>query len=87
MFDLEPLPLKYELCELILGDVTPGLEDVGLTVMDGPFFSVMPYGLSGFPFFVAVDSSGKVVERASGELTTQQFDALLAAARSGGSAS
>ena len=41
------------------------------------------YGLSGYPFFVAIDASGKVVARQSGELTTAQFDALLVAARGG----
>jgi thiol-disulfide isomerase/thioredoxin len=44
------------------------------------------YGLSGFPYFVAVDADGKVVDRQSGELTTEQFDALLAKAKAGGSA-
>lgn len=40
-------------------------------------------GLSGFPYFVAVGPDGKVVERTSGELTTEQFESLLDAARSG----
>jgi thiol-disulfide isomerase/thioredoxin len=54
------------------------------TMVDDPQGSAAEaYGLSGFPFFVAVDASGKVVDRASGELTTQQFDALLATARTG----
>jgi cytochrome c biogenesis protein CcmG/thiol:disulfide interchange protein DsbE len=43
------------------------------------------FGLSGFPYFVAVGADGKVVDRQSGELTTEQFDALLAKARAGGS--
>jgi thiol-disulfide isomerase/thioredoxin len=34
------------------------------------------YGLSAFPYFVAVDGSGKVVARTSGEITTDQFAAL-----------
>jgi hypothetical protein len=34
-------------------------------------------GLSAFPFFVAVDGKGKVVERNSGELTTGQLDAIV----------
>jgi hypothetical protein len=41
------------------------------------------YGLESFPYFVAVDAGGKVVQRASGELTTDQFDALVKAARTG----
>lgn len=39
------------------------------------------YGLSAFPFFVAVDAEGRVVERASGELSTERFDALVEAAQ------
>jgi cytochrome c biogenesis protein CcmG, thiol:disulfide interchange protein DsbE len=41
------------------------------------------YGIGGFPFFVAVDASGKVVARTSGEITLDQFDALVAQARTG----
>lgn len=41
------------------------------------------FGLSGFPFFVAVGPDGKVVARTSGELPIEQFKALLDAARTG----
>jgi thiol-disulfide isomerase/thioredoxin len=41
------------------------------------------FGLSAFPYFVAVDASGKVVARTTGELTTDQFAALIAQARGG----
>ena len=34
------------------------------------------YGLSAFPYFVAVDGAGKVVARTTGEITTDQFDDL-----------
>lgn len=40
------------------------------------------YGLTSFPFFVALDSAGKVKARVSGELTEEQFTALLASAKS-----
>lgn len=43
----EPLKLKYELCEVILCRVSNKLADKGITVMDGPFFSLMPFGKSG----------------------------------------
>ena len=43
----ETFAIKYELCEIILCDVDDNLKDVGLTVMDGPFFSIMPFGLTG----------------------------------------
>jgi len=41
---LEPLPLSFELTEVLLGNVTPELKNVGFTVMDGPFWSLMPFG-------------------------------------------
>ena len=40
------------------------------------------FGLSAFPYFVAVDSSGKVVARTSGEITTGQFAELAQSALS-----
>jgi len=36
------------------------------------------FGLNAFPYFVAVDGSGKVVARTTGEITTDQFAALAA---------
>ena len=36
-------PLKYELTEIALVAPPPALEGLGITVMDGPFFSAMPY--------------------------------------------
>lgn len=47
MLDYEPFKTKYELCEIILCDVNEKLKDVGITVMDGPFFSIMPFGKTG----------------------------------------
>ena len=44
---LTPLPLTFELAEVILGEVTPELQNHGFTVMDGPFWSLMPFGHSG----------------------------------------
>jgi thiol-disulfide isomerase/thioredoxin len=41
------------------------------------------FGLSGFPFFVVLDAEGTVVERASGELSTEQFAGLVDAAAAG----
>lgn len=39
------------------------------------------FGLSAFPFFVALDGDNQVVARGSGELSTEQWEALLAAVR------
>jgi thiol-disulfide isomerase/thioredoxin len=36
------------------------------------------FGLSAFPYFVAVDGSGKVVARTTGEITTDEFTNLAA---------
>lgn len=41
------------------------------------------FGLSGFPYFVAVDADNHVIARASGELTIDQWESLLDQARSG----
>ena len=38
----EGFRIKYELCEIILCEVNEALKDYGFTVMDGPFFSIMP---------------------------------------------
>ena len=46
-FPEESFGIKYELCEIILCDVDEKLKDTGLTVMDGPFFSIMPFGKKG----------------------------------------
>ncbi len=50
----EPFGLKYELCEIILCRVNERLQKVGLTVMDGPFFSIMPFGKTGFHSLTSV---------------------------------
>ena len=39
------------------------------------------YGLTSFPYFVAMDAKGNVVARVSGELTEAQFDDLVAKAK------
>lgn len=50
----EDFGLKYELCEIILCSVNDKLKDVGLTVMDGPFFSIMPFGKTGYHSLTSV---------------------------------
>jgi len=35
--------LKHEITEMALIAVPPALRDIGITVMDGPFFSIMPF--------------------------------------------
>lgn len=50
----EKFKIKYELCEIILCDVNDKLKDVGFTVMDGPFFSIMPFGKTGYHSLTSV---------------------------------
>jgi len=46
--------IKYELCEIILCTVNDKLKNMGITVMDGPFFSIMPFGKTGLHSLTAV---------------------------------
>lgn len=46
--------IKYELCEIILCKPASALEGIGITVMDGPFFSIMPFGKTGMHSLTAV---------------------------------
>lgn len=41
------IPLRHELAELALVEVPDRLKGLGITVMDGPFFSVMPFPAAG----------------------------------------
>ena len=50
----EPFRIKYELCEVILCTVSEELKRVGITVMDGPFFSIMPFGKTGLHSLTSV---------------------------------
>jgi thiol-disulfide isomerase/thioredoxin len=60
------------------------LEEEGLDVPtladDADNSAGQAYGLSSFPYFVAIDANGDVAGRASGELTTDQWESLLALA-------
>ena len=50
----EAFKIKYELCEIILCDVNDSLKGIGFTVMDGPFFSIMPFGKTGMHSLTSV---------------------------------
>lgn len=54
MMGLEPFKIKYELCEIILCRINSDLEHTGITVMDGPFFSIMPFGKTGYHSLTSV---------------------------------
>ncbi len=50
----EKFNIKYELCEIILCEVANKLKNTGITVMDGPFFSIMPFGKTGYHSLTSV---------------------------------
>ena len=50
----EKYGIKYELCEIILCDVNEKLKGIGITVMDGPFFSIMPFGKTAYHSLTSV---------------------------------
>lgn len=52
--DYTPFRIKYEVCEIILCRVNDNLKNVGITVMDGPFFSIMPFGKTGLHSLTSV---------------------------------
>ncbi len=52
--DSEKFQIKYELCEIILCEPSKALQRLGLTVMDGPFFSIMPFGRTGLHSLTSV---------------------------------
>ncbi len=54
MAGYETFGIKYELCEIILCDVNEKLKEYGFTVMDGPFFSIMPFGKTGMHSLTSV---------------------------------
>ena len=54
MVGFESFSIKYELCEIILCDVNEKLKEYGFTVMDGPFFSIMPFGKTPFHSLTSV---------------------------------
>lgn len=52
--NFEKFKIKYELCEIILCSVNEKLKNTGITVMDGPFFSIMPFGKTGLHTLTSV---------------------------------
>ena len=54
---LESFAMKNELCEIILCRVSDNIKNVGITVMDGPFFSLMPFGKTGYHSLTAVGNT------------------------------
>lgn len=54
MLGYDSFRIKYELCEIIICNVNEELEKYGFTLMDGPFFSIMPFGKTGLHSLTSV---------------------------------
>lgn len=52
--NFDKFKIKYEQCEIVLCSVNDRLKGVGLTVMDGPFFSIMPFGKTPYHSLTSV---------------------------------
>lgn len=53
-FCQEKFKIKYEICEMILCETNDKIKDIGITVMDGAFFSIMPFGLTNLHSLASV---------------------------------
>jgi hypothetical protein len=47
VLNLPQLPLSFEIAEVLIGSVSPEMQSIGFTIMDGPFWSMMPFGSTG----------------------------------------
>ncbi len=54
LFNADLEKVKYELCEVILVKGLDRLCDIGITLMDGPFFSIMPFGKTKYHSLTSV---------------------------------
>jgi hypothetical protein len=73
IFGLPGLSIKHELSEVLLAYI-PKLKDIGATVMDGPFLSVIPYGKSKLHVVTSVVYTHHDVSLNSNRLTCQEVN-------------
>lgn len=74
---LEPFAIKYELCEIALCKPYGTLEGAGITVMDGPFFSIMPFGKTGLHSLTSVSfTPHQTCRKPLPQFNCQDFGAL-----------
>lgn len=57
LFGINFIDVKYELCEMVLCDAPAFLENKGITIIDGNYFSIMPFGLQGHHSLYSVKHS------------------------------
>ena len=55
LFGFDLFDIKYEICEVALCSVDDKMKNLGITIMDGPFFSIMPYGKNVLHTLTAVE--------------------------------
>jgi len=55
LFGFDLFDIKYEICEVALCSVDEKMKNLGITMMDGPFFSIMPYGKNALHTLTAVE--------------------------------
>lgn len=60
-FGQEKFKLKYELCEVSFCNVPSALKDIGITVMDGDYFSLMPFGHSKMHSLTSVEHTPRYI--------------------------
>lgn len=53
-FNNDLFKLKYEMCEIVFCKVSRNFSNIGVTVMDGDYFSVMPFGNGKLHTFTSV---------------------------------
>jgi glycine/D-amino acid oxidase-like deaminating enzyme len=71
-FGLVTFPLRYEVAEIALAYV-PQMQHLGLTIMDGAFFSLMPFGLTGLHSLTSVPYTHQYTsEQIGGVFSCQQ---------------
>ncbi len=73
---LETIPLKYELTEICLVDSPLNLKNLSVTIMDGPFFSYVPYPSKNCHSLSHVRYTPHY-QWFEGELDTRPYDVLL----------
>lgn len=72
---LPTIPLKYELSEMALVEVPPLLKNIGITVMCGPFFSIMPFPARGLHTLSHVRYTPHCYWQETPELSCQSHEA------------
>lgn len=83
IFHLPAVKIKHEYSELLLAYV-PSLQDLAITIMDGPFLSITPYGMTGlhvlssvvYTHHASTENSGQLMpcQIANGHCSVDAFD-------------